>query len=467
MLFSEPRFFAFLFVIFVLYWTIESNFHRKLLLLLASYFFYAQWDWRFAIMLFAMASVDFYIANAISSSLHLQSRKLLLLGSVVMNMGVLGFFKYFNFFSESAISFGRSLGWELDSITVDIILPVGISFFTFQSLSYTVDIFRNKYKPVTLINDYLLSASFFPQLVAGPIVRPTFFLPQLATHRFFPHTKLRNLFILFLLGYIKKSCIADNISPYVDHFFRSSHDFTNFSAIASVWLYSLQIYCDFSGYTDMAIASAGLFGYKLVQNFDAPYLSVSIKDFWRRWHMSLSEWIKDYIYIPLGGKSLFRFLTYRNLLITMLLGGLWHGASWTFVIWGGMHGAALILRQEFVHLAKMRFKLPKFVGWFLTINFVCIAWIFFRADSLSTASSILGQYLLIAKGGSISLPLFLILLPVFLLLVQIIYRKYELIASLYVRRMHPVSFAFCFGSMWAVSISFLPLAYTPFIYFQF
>ncbi len=384
-----------------------------------------------------------------------------------MNMGVLGLFKYFNFFSESAISFGRSLGWQLDSITVNVILPVGISFFTFQSLSYTVDVFRRKYKPVTLINDYLLAASFFPQLVAGPIVRPTFFLPQLATNRIFPHTKFRNLFVLFLLGFIKKSCIADNISPYIDHFFRSSNDYTTLATITGVWLYSAQIYCDFSGYTDMAIASAGLFGYKLVENFDAPYLSVSIQDFWRRWHMSLSTWIKDYIYIPLGGKNVFRILTYRNLLITMLLGGLWHGASWTFVIWGGMHGVALVLRQEFVHLTKLRFKLPKILGWFFTINFVCIAWIFFRAESLPVAISILEKYLSIDNGGSMSLPLFLTLLPILLLLIQFIYRKYELIASLYVRRMNLFLFAFAYGSMWAFSIAFLPLAYSPFIYFQF
>lgn len=465
MLFVEARFFLFFLILFGIYWSLRDNFQRKFLLLAASYFFYACWDWRFAIMLFGLSLADFYFANAIFRSSNTRLRKQLVVGSILMNMGVLCFFKYFNFFTDSAIRFGNFFGFQLSQFTIDVILPVGISFFTFQSLSYTIDVYRGQFKPAKRIIDYLLSAAFFPQLVAGPIVRPTFFLPQLASRRIFPIDEVRPLLALFLLGFIKKACIADNVSPYVDQVFAEPGAYAALSTIGAVWLYATQIYCDFSGYTDMAIASAGLLGYRLVINFNAPYLANSIQDFWRRWHISLSEWIRDYIYISLGGRSPVRLLTYRNLLITMLLGGLWHGAAWTFVVWGGLHGIALVVQREYHRLIGCRFTMPSLAGWFLTINFVCISWIFFRSESFATALTVLSHYLLLSPGGGLQIPTWLIVFPSILLLLELIGRKrtwFESFASL-----TPTRFSLAYGSAWAIAIAFLPLGYRPFIYFQF
>lgn len=416
-------------------------------------------------MLFGMSLCDFFFANAIFRNSSPKTRRSLVICSIVMNMGVLGTFKYFNFFTDSAVTFANAFGFQLSQFTLDVILPVGISFFTFQSLSYTIDVYRGQFKPSKRIIDYLLAAAFFPQLVAGPIVRPTFFLPQLASARLFPRAEIKALLTLFLLGFIKKACLADNLSPYVDQVFADPSSYTAFSTIGAVWLYATQIYCDFSGYTDMAIATAGLLGYRLVINFNAPYLATSIRDFWHRWHISLSEWIRDYIYISLGGRSNVRLITYRNLLLTMLLGGLWHGAAWTFVVWGGLHGLALVIQRDYYRLIGNRFTMPPLLGWFLTINFVCICWIFFRSESFATALHIASLYLFLSPGGSNTLPLWLSLLPLLLLLIQWLSRKGNVMAK--ITTLPAPRFAVAYGAAWAVTVAFLPLGYRPFIYFQF
>ena len=285
-----------------------------------------------------------------------------------------------------------------------------MSFFTFQSLSYTLDVFRGELRPVKNIRDYVLFAAFFPQLVAGPIVRPKYFLPQLESARTISYPQVQAMLALFLFGFIKKSCIADNISGYVDLFFANPSAFNGWSTTTAVWLYAVQIFCDFSGYTDMAIAVAGLMGFKLVINFNAPYTATSLQDFWRRWHISLSSWIRDYIYISLGGKSANHWLMYRNLMITMLAGGLWHGPAWTFVMWGGLHGAGQVVQHEHRRLFAQHVPVGKVVGWFLTLQFVCIGWILFRASSFETAITALKQYVWLSPGGSQQLPPWLILI---------------------------------------------------------
>ncbi|ADW70307.1 MBOAT family O-acyltransferase [Granulicella tundricola] len=396
MLFVELRFFLFFAVVLAIYWSLRSNDHRKWFILFASYYFYGSWDWRFAAMLLALSAADWFFALRISQTEARRPRKLYVIASLTMNLSVLAFFKYFHFFTGSAIALAEALKFHLDEPTLKIILPVGVSFFTFQSLSYTIDVYRNEIPAVPSLRDYLMFSSFFPQLVAGPIVRPKYFVPQMDGLRSISLTDVKAMMYLFLLGYIKKVCIADNLSPFVDQVFNHPAAYSAFSSINATWLYTIQIFCDFSGYSDMAIAVAGLLGYKLVLNFDAPYLAVSIQDFWRRWHISLSSWIRDYIYISLGGRMKWRILTYRNLLITMLAGGLWHGAAWTFVAWGGAHGASQVIHQEFKrHFPITERQQPwrNLAGWFLTLNFVCLCWILFRSPNFPVAWLMIRRYL--------------------------------------------------------------------------
>jgi alginate O-acetyltransferase complex protein AlgI len=468
LLFVEPRFFAFIAVVLLVYWSLKSNNARKWFILCASFFFYGSWDWRFAIMLAGLSAGDFYFAREIAGTDNQRLRKLYVTLSLTMNLSVLGSFKYFHFFTGSAVALANAFHISLSEPTIQIILPVGVSFFTFQSLSYTIDVYRREIPAVTSLRDYMMFASFFPQLVAGPIVRPKYFVPQMAEKRTITLDEIKSALLLFLLGYIKKACIADNISPFVDQVFNHPASYSGFSSINAVWLYAIQIFCDFSGYSDMAIAVAALLGFKLVLNFDAPYLAVSIQDFWRRWHISLSTWIRDYIYISLGGRSKKLWLTYRNLMLTMLAGGLWHGAAWTFVAWGGAHGLAQVVHQECRRLfppAPWQEPYRRVTSWFLTLNFVCLTWILFRSSNFAIAWLMIRRYLLLDRGGSEVIPLWLVALGPVLLVAQYLMRRVQLQQR--TCQLHLPSFAFVYGMVWALAISLLPLGYRPFIYFQF
>jgi alginate O-acetyltransferase complex protein AlgI len=469
MLFVESRFFLFFAVVLAVYWSLRSNSIRKNWLLASSYFFYGSWDWRFAVMLATISCADFLLARRIESSSIPRTRKLFVTASLLMNLSILGVFKYFNFFAASASHLASAVGFQLDEPTLNIILPVGVSFFTFQSLSYTIDVYRGEIQAAKSARDYLLFAAFFPQLVAGPIVRPRYFLPQLEAARPVDSDAIRAAIVLFLIGFIKKTAIADNVSPYVDAAFASPADLSNWGAVTAVWLYASQIYCDFSGYSDMAIAVAAMMGYRLVLNFDAPYLATSIQDFWRRWHISLSSWIRDYIYISLGGRSQSRVRTYRNLLFTMLAGGLWHGAAWTFVAWGGMHGIALVIYQEFERAFHARTwratRLWALFSWFLTLQFVCVCWVLFRSSSFTAALQMLGKCLFIVGGGDRNFPILLTFLPIALLVVQFAVRSKNLVVQFQCLRDN--GFGFGLGATVALAIALLPLGHRPFIYFQF
>ena len=469
MLFVELRFFLFFAVVLAVYWSLRSNSWRKWFILVASYYFYGSWDWRFAVMLFVLSSLDWYFALRISQTEVQRTRKIFVTASVAMNLSVLAFFKYFHFFVGSAIAMAHGFHLRLDEPTIRIILPVGVSFFTFQSLSYTIDVYRKEIPPVEGLRDYLVFSSFFPQLVAGPIVRPKYFVPQLASLRSISVDDVKAMLYLFLLGYIKKTCIADNISPFVDQVFGHPAAYSAFASMTATWLYTIQIFCDFAGYSDMAIAVAGLIGFKLVLNFDAPYLADSIQDFWRRWHISLSTWIRDYIYFSLGGGRMkYRVLVYRNLLITMLAGGLWHGAAWTFVAWGGAHGAAQVVHQEFKrHLPPTPAQEPwrRIASWFLTLNFVCLTWILFRAPNFNVAWLMIKRYLWLDRGGSLTLPVWLALLGPALLVGQLLMRRVNFGGRF--SHLSLPTFAFVYGLVWAFAIAMLPLGYRPFIYFQF
>ncbi len=379
MLFTEFRFAVFFAVVLGVYWTLRSNRPRKLWLLAASYSFYAAWDWRFLSLVLLSTAVDFLVAAAMPTRTP-ATRRVLLWTSLTVNLGILAVFKYFDFFADSAVAFSNWLGLPVSTTALDLILPLGISFYTFQTLSYTIDVYRDKLAPTDSPVDFALFVCFFPQLVAGPIVRAINFLPQLSAARPWRDVRVRACLTLFLVGFIKKSCLADHAAVAVDAVFSDPDLFGAASKWLAASLYSLQIYCDFSGYSDMAIASAGLLGFRLPENFTFPYLADSMREFWRRWHISLSTWFRDYLYIPLGGNRSGRARTTFNLLAVFFLCGLWHGAAWTFVLWGLFHGAFLVA-ERFVPIARA----PRVLRHVYVVLVVVIGFVIFRSPDIQAA----------------------------------------------------------------------------------
>ena len=385
MQFNSSVFALFLAVLLALYGVVRRAGARKALLLVASYLFYAQWDWRYLSLLVLSTGVDYIAGARMQAASQPARRRLWLLASLITNLGVLATFKYGNFLLGSLDPLWSQFGIVVPELPTEI--PVGISFYTFQTLSYTIDIYRRKTKPTKSLLDFALFVSFFPQLVAGPIVRSTEFLPQLKSMQNLQAERVASGLQRFLLGLFKKVVIADNVALFVDNVFASPGEHGALTLWCGAWGFALQIYCDFSAYTDMALGAARAFGFKLPENFDAPYLSRSITEFWRRWHLSLSSWLRDYLYIPLGGSRHGAAKTYRNLMATMLLGGLWHGASWTFVLWGGLHGLFLAVER----LRGVRVEEDASAGWTLgaivrglfTFQLVSITWVVFRASDFT------------------------------------------------------------------------------------
>ncbi|MGC9327106.1 MAG: MBOAT family O-acyltransferase, partial [Candidatus Hinthialibacter sp.] len=401
MLFTQIEFVLFFAVILILLTGVRSFRGQKLILLAGSYYFYAYWDWRFLSLIFISTLVDFIAGKLMSQCENPKTRKSLLVLSLTVNLGLLGFFKYFNFFIDAAQALLAPLGFHLQSL--HIILPVGISFYTFQTLSYTIDIYRKKLEPCHDFFDFALFVSFFPQLVAGPIVRAADFLPQLQTPRRFTLERSYCGGRQFIIGLFKKVFIADRLAMFVDVVFANAGAFDGVTTWLAVIAYAIQIYCDFSGYSDMAIGLARILGFDFHANFNHPYIASSIQDFWRRWHISLSTWLRDYLYIPLGGSRCGKIRTYINLMITMLLGGLWHGAAWTFVFWGGFHGASLAINRWQTEHRKssppsQKHPWNRIGGWLLTMAVVLIGWVFFRAPTFSQALAMLRQMFFLQPG---------------------------------------------------------------------
>ena len=341
MAFNSLIFAVFLLIAFVLYWSLPSKTTviRNAFLLIASYIFYGWWDWRFLGLIALNSTVDYAIGLSLHQTQSSIKRKLLLGASLSINLGILGLFKYYDFFIISAIDILQTIGLQANVHTLAIILPVGISFYTFQTLSYTIDIYRDKIVPTKNCIAYFAFVSFFPQLVAGPIERASHLLPQFLERKKFNLDQAKDGLRQILWGLFKKTVIADNLAPYVDKIFSNYEVYSGPMLLLGTVYFSIQIYCDFSGYSDMAIGTARLFGFDLKRNFAYPYFSRDIGEFWRRWHISLSTWFRDYVYIPLGGnrtKTAFRH--YVNLILTFTISGFWHGANWTFVIWGFLNG---------------------------------------------------------------------------------------------------------------------------------
>jgi alginate O-acetyltransferase complex protein AlgI len=359
---------------------------QNLVVLGASYLFYGAWDWRFLSLLWLSTVVDYSVGRALGRTDDPARRRRLLWASLVTNLGLLATFKYFGFFTESFVDLMAGLGWQVDAPTLQIVLPVGISFYTFQTLGYTIDVYRRDIEPTREPLAFAVYVAFFPQLVAGPIERAGRLLPQFERRRDPVDSATAWSGVhLVLQGLVKKVAIADLVAPYVADAFGGAQEAGAAALALGVVGFGLQIYGDFSGYTDIARGSARLLGIELVRNFEQPYLSTSITDFWRRWHMSLSTWLRDYLYIPLGGNRTGH--TARNLMLTMLLGGLWHGAAWTFVLWGGLHGLYLMIHRRFGRtpghggLPTAR-ELPALVATWVAVH---LAWVLFRAEDLTQA----------------------------------------------------------------------------------
>ncbi|MCW3848865.1 MBOAT family protein [Sphingomonas sp. LB-2] len=404
MLFPTLTFGLFFLLVFAAVWSVRSNEWRKLLLLVASWFFYGAWDWRFVPLLILSALMNWGVARLVAGSAEGRGKRALVIAGVALNLAILGFFKYFDFFADQAISLMALLGSRQDPALMQVILPVGISFFTFQGMSYLVDVSKGRVRPASVL-DVLLLMSFFPHLVAGPIVRAADLVPQLQSAPRLDRGMVSMGLLLIVWGLFKKAVIASELSTqFVDPVFANPAMHSPLDLMLAAYGYAVQIYCDFSAYSDMAIGIAALLGYRFPRNFDRPYRSASLQEFWRRWHISLSRWLRDYLYIDaLGGNRGGERKVYRNLILTMLLGGLWHGAAWTFVIWGGLHGVALAVERAWSRSsARWAITLPRWAKIVLTFHVVTLGWIFFRAASFGDALAYLGGIVMPAGDSATS-----------------------------------------------------------------
>ena len=408
MLFNSIPYLVFLPVVFLIYWFIlrSSLDGQNIFLLIASYVFYCWWDCRFLVLIILSTLVDFYVAQSIKKASKERIKKKLLLVSLIVNLGLLGYFKYCNFFIESFNDAFESLGFSSNMSSLVIILPVGISFYTFQTLSYTIDVYRGKMLASDNLLNFAAYVAFFPQLVAGPIERAVNLLPQFSSSRKFEPDRAISGINLILWGLFQKVVIADSCATYVNSIFDNYETMNSLSLILGSFYFAFQIYGDFAGYSNIAIGTARLFGFDLMRNFNNPYFSRDIAEFWRRWHISLSTWFRDYLYIPLGGSRGSKWVQLRNVLIIFIVSGFWHGANWTFVCWGVIH-AGLFLpillrdknRRNLDQVAHSRI-LPttrELIKMLVTFSLVCLAWVFFRSDSIKMAFNYIKR--LLTQGG--------------------------------------------------------------------
>jgi D-alanyl-lipoteichoic acid acyltransferase DltB (MBOAT superfamily) len=488
LLFNSGLFF-FLFIGFlIIYMSLRKNLMARIVYvtLFSLYFYYKSSGLYFLLLVF-IATSDYFIGKGIASSTSNKIRKALLLLSLTIDLGLLAYFKYFNFFVESLLSIGKSVaGWigietlnGVEHEPLDIFLPIGISFFTFQTISYIVDIYKGRIQPVRRWVDYLFYVSFFPQLVAGPIVRAKDFIPQIYKNPTLSNAEMGEGIFLIVSGLFKKAIISDYISMnFVDRVFDQPLLYTGVENLAAVYGYALQIYCDFSGYSDMAIGIALLLGFRFNINFDSPYQSATITEFWRRWHISLSSWLKDYLYISLGGNRKGKLRTYFNLMTTMLLGGLWHGASVNFILWGGLHGVSLAahkaLMSVFPSMKATGHEMKPWVrvaGMVITFHIVCFGWILFRAKSLLTVADINRQIFTnfhaevipqFVSGYS-----FVLVLMLVGYMLHIVPKRGETFCKEMVGKAHWTIQACLLAAFVFLVVQFRSAGVQPFIYFQF
>ena len=471
MIFTEFRFVVFFAVVFAVYWSLRGIRSRKLWLLGASWFFYAAWDWRFLGLILFSTLVDYVVGARLGTSERQGHRRMLLALSLVANLGLLGLFKYYDFFVTSGHSLLAWMGLDISPRTLGWVLPVGISFYTFQTLSYTIDVYRRSLKPVSSFLDFALFVGFFPQLVAGPIVRASQFLPQMRGEKRFGDVDVRACLTLFLIGFVKKALVSDHVAAVTDDVFGAPAQFSALSNWIALFLYHAQIYCDFSGYSDMAIATGGLFGYHLPLNFDFPFFSKSIGEFWRRWHITLSTWFRDYLYVSLGGSkasSLWGGIAVGS--FTMMVCGMWHGAGWQYVGFGLLMSSAIAVSRLWSHLLPQD-SLPRRITGFLGIPimwwFLFVNWIVFRAVSWDTAMEMFRIFFFLDRGGprQVDPAWMLVFMAFFLVHTGLFFGLLQRWGSRIFKS--DLAFAAGLGLATALVLTLMAVDYQPFIYFQF
>jgi len=472
--FNSLQYALFLPVVFVIYWQLGRR-AQNLLLLFASWLFYGLWDWRFLGLMWLTTVVDYLVGRYLADCEDDRKRKRAFGLSIGLNLVVLGFFKYFNFFIGSMVDLLDTVGIQANEPTLQILLPVGISFYTFHGISYTFDVYRRDIEAARSPLDFAVFVAYFPQLVAGPIGRAHIQLPQFENERPRLRTdQVQSGLALILMGLFKKVVIADSIAPYVNEAFADPTNQSWITLVAATWGFALQIYGDFAGYSDVARGSSRLFSIELPVNFEQPYLSRNPTVFWRTWHISLSNWLRDYLYIPLGGNRGGSSTTYRNLMLTMLIGGLWHGAAWTFVVWGGLHGLYLCAHRWYqertdrvgLHNRPRRFIRSDIVPAIICFQFVCFAWIFFRAENFTQAFDVI-RGILTLQGGTVAAG-FVPLLAVVALIslgIDLAQRNRETHTPMLALR--PVLQGLLYGGFIVAIILFSGGEAVPFIYFQF
>ena len=413
MLFNTFHFAYFFLILFPIYWSLPHR-AQNVVLLAASYYFYSCWNPKFLSLLVISTAMDYACGLAVAKIIHPGKRKAFVALSMALNLGMLGYFKYYNFFAESLQLALDRAGWHVPLAHLNVVLPIGISFYTFQSMSYVIDVYRGDLKPTKDPIEFAAFVSFFPHLVAGPIMRPTSLLPQVANPRRFNLQQFYQGCYLIFWGLTKKCVVADNLALFVNDLFGKSATIDGGLALLAIYAFAFQIYCDFSGYTDAARGIAKCLGFELSLNFNLPYFSASPREFWSRWHISLSTWLRDYLYIPLGGSRGGKWFVYRNLMLTMIIGGLWHGAAWTFVVWGAYQGILLVGHRMLEPLlGRIRPTEPvdracwKALRIAVTFHLVCLGWLVFRANSMGQVWEMLS-----AIGGRFAIPRSDILLPI-------------------------------------------------------
>jgi len=474
MVFNSLPFVGFFLVVYALYRLLPHR-AQNVMLVGASYYFYAAWDWRFLGLLIGSTVVDFFLARYISRIDDPRRRRLALIGSLTFNLGMLGFFKYFNFFAASFVTVAGYVGWHPDFITLHVLLPIGISFYTFMTISYVIDVYRREIEPSRHFVDFALFVAYFPHLVAGPILRASLLLPQIARPRAITRTQIREGLWLIAWGYFQKMFVADTLAELVNTVFGPSATPTGLDVLIAVYAFAFQIYGDFAGYSNIARGLSKLMGIELNVNFLFPYFVTSPAAFWRNWHISLSTWLRDYLYIPLGGNRGSRVATARNLMITMVLGGLWHGAAWTFVVWGIYQGAMLIIgrvigerRSDRLKTASGGFKWSRVLPGIVMFHVTCYGWLIFRAESFAQIrrfTSLLVHDLTPSSSTveSLLLPLVLTVAP---LLVVHIYQWRKKSESAPLELAWPVRYAL-YGAVAYLIILFGDFEGAQFIYFRF
>ncbi|MGB3607260.1 MBOAT family O-acyltransferase [Psychroserpens sp.] len=482
MLFNSLEFAVFLPLIFLLYWFLvpKRARYQNILLLISSYIFYGWWDWRFLILIFCSSILDYAIGIQLQQNTRKKERKALLWLSITVNIGVLVLFKYYNFFAESFVDAFTLFGASMSIDSLDIILPVGISFYTFQSLSYSIDVYQRRLEPTQDWLSFLCYVSFFPQLVAGPIERAKNLLPQFYKLRKFNYSQASDGMRQMLWGFFKKMVVADNCARYVNLIFDGANELSGSTLLLGALLFSFQIYCDFSGYSDIAIGSAKLFGFDFKQNFAVPYFSRNIAEFWRRWHMSLSTWFRDYLYIPLGGSQGSTIYVLRNIFIIFMVSGFWHGANWTFIFWGFTHALFFVplflfkTNRNYLDIAgqdRMLPSLKELCSILFTFTLVTLAWVFFRAETISEAFAYLKT---IASPSLLSQPSFIfeskmvfsLFFIAMLVVIDWLGREYEH-SLIYIHKKLSKPLRYGFYYLLAMIIFLFGVKDEPFIYFQF